>query len=185
MRACLLTTFVCSLGLLAGCLPSSFDDFKFGGGQDGGAADGGGAGQSNLPAGRGGGAGTSTIGGSGATAGSATNAGRGGGGSSGRAGNSGIAGASGASGGGGQDAGVDAGMPCVKDADCLDARAYQCTNMQCVLRRLPSSVWSSGGGGITQSGNFVLRVSVGAPQPLGTTKSNAFTVTVGAGAGRP
>jgi hypothetical protein len=76
-------------------------------------------------------------------------------------------------------------MPCKKDSDCMSDKTFQCVNAQCVLRRLPSSVWLSGGGGITRSAQFVLRVSAGAPQPLGVTKSGGYTVTVGAGAGRP
>jgi hypothetical protein len=31
----------------------------------------------------------------------------------------------------------------------------------------------------------VMRVSAGAPQPLGVMKSKSYSVTVGAGAGRP
>lgn len=91
-------------------------------------------------------------------------------------------GAGGSSGAGGK---ADDAAPCVNDADCGDTATYHCVLKRCLVRRVPSGVWLSGGGGTTKSGQFVLHISVGAPAPMGVTSSKNYSITVGAGAGRP
>jgi hypothetical protein len=100
----------------------------------------------------------------------------------------------GAAGGGGSDAGVPAAgsggdgavaVSCRDDSDCPDPLVYRCKDEICVLRRVPFPAWVSGGGGISRSSKYNLRVSSGAPQPGGSVKSKNFIVSVGAGAGRP
>jgi hypothetical protein len=71
------------------------------------------------------------------------------------------------------------------DADCGDTATYHCALKRCLVRRVPSGVWLSGGGGTTKSAQFVLHISVGAPAPMGVTSSKNYSITVGAGAGRP
>ena len=174
MRACLVTLVACALASSSGCLPSSFDDFTFGSGDDAGAADSGTNDSGTGTAGDTGGAGN--TGGTGAWGSS---------GRTGSAGNDAGSAAAGSGGGSAGNAGGSAPPPCSQAADCGDERSYQCLDAHCVLRRLPSGVWVSGGGGISQSANFVVRVSAGAPQPLGVIKSASYTITLGAGAGRP
>jgi hypothetical protein len=178
MRACFATTLLCSIALLTGC-SLSFGDFPFAS-SDAGAADGGMTGNAATGAGRAGTAGRLGLSGMGGSTGAS---GRNGG--SGTSGSAGTAGRNTGGTGGTGGAGQEAPKPCRVDADCEDAKAYQCVRQLCALRRLPSGVWTSGGGGLTQSAKFVVRVSVGAPQPLGVVKSKAYSVTVGAGAGRP
>ena len=159
MRACLRNALWISALLSSSCsLTTAFDDFNFGH-RDAGVSEGGAGGNSSGDGGVAGG---------------------------GRAGD-------GAAGGGGSDAGVpaagsggdgSAAVSCRYDFDCPDRAVYQCVDGLCALRRLPAPVWVSGGGGITRSKTYVLRVSSGAPQPGGTTKSKNYIVSVGAGVGR-
>lgn len=85
-----------------------------------------------------------------------------------------------------KDAGTDGGGAgsCSTAADCGSVSAYVCTGGKCAPRRAPSSVWQSGGGGVTKSSNFVIRLSVGAPVPFGPMQSEHYEITVGPGAGR-
>jgi hypothetical protein len=168
MRTRLATTIIGSAVLLTGCsLTSNFDDFKFGSAGSG-AADGG-----MIEAGSGG----SSAAGTGGT----KQAGAGGRGV-GTAGMIAAGGAGGSSGAGGK--GDDA-PPCTTDADCGDTATYHCLLNRCLVRRVPSGVWLSGGGGTTKSAQFVLHISVGAPAPMGVSSSKNYLITVGAGAGRP
>ena len=85
---------------------------------------------------------------------------------------------------GGADGGGTLGDRCTTAADCGSPNAYVCTAGKCAPRRAPSSVWQSGGGGVTKSSNFELRLSVGAPVPFGPMRSEHYEITVGPGAGR-
>jgi hypothetical protein len=48
----------------------------------------------------------------------------------------------------------------------------------------PWGVAETGGGGETRSAGFTLKVRIGAPGPMGTCKSEHFTIHLGPGAGR-
>jgi hypothetical protein len=157
---------LCSSLWLSGCsLTSGFNDFKFHA-ADAAAADGG-----------------STAGAAGSSGGG-VRAGAGGSGGAVPAGAGGGAGTV-AKGGSGGASGADSTPTCQRDSDCADAQTFHCVNQHCALRRVPSAVWPSAGGGISQSAKFVVRVSAGAPQPMGISKSANYTITVGPGAGRP
>jgi hypothetical protein len=167
MRTSLVTTIIGSAVLLTSCsLTSNFDDFRFGSGgnsaADGGVVD------------------PNSAGSSAAGTGGTKNAGAGG--RAGGAGSAAVGGAGGSSGAGGKG---DDTPPCVNDADCGDTATYHCVLKRCLVRRVPSGVWLSGGGGTTKSAQFVLHISVGAPAPMGVTSSKNYSITVGAGAGRP
>jgi hypothetical protein len=73
---------------------------------------------------------------------------------------------------------------CTVDSDCGDVRVYDCVEEVCATRRLPQGVWISGGGGLTVSNAYEMRISIGAPAPLGKMVSSNYEITVGAGAGR-
>jgi hypothetical protein len=166
MRTRLATTIIGSAVLLTSCsLTSNFDDFRFGSGGSG-AADGG---VDTGNAGSGAGTGVAKTAGTGGRA-------------AGAGGTAAVGGAAGTAGAGGQ--GSDA-PPCVSDADCGDTATYHCVLKRCLVRRVPSGVWLSGGGGTTKSAQLVLHISVGAPAPMGVTSSKTYSITVGAGAGRP
>jgi hypothetical protein len=165
MRTRFATTILCSTLWLTGCsLTMGFDDFSFGSAgssaADGGPGNVGGAGNAAA------GSGAAQAGRGGAAGASAGNA---------------AAGASGSAGA----AGSDSSPPCSKDADCGDTTTFHCVLKRCALRRVPSGSWLSGGGGTTRSSQFVLHISVGAPAPMGVSTSKNFSITVGAGAGRP
>jgi hypothetical protein len=80
---------------------------------------------------------------------------------------------------------------CTQSASCSPDNpcggAYECSSGTCVPfvppDRLPSSVVSTSGGGTTRSSNYVLRLSIGTPQPMGNAKSSAYSLSAGPGAG--
>ena len=178
---------VLMLALLAsGCsLINGFDDYEFTGGKSDGK-DGGSAG-----------AGAGAGGSDGGVDSAVPEAGSGGGGHGGMGGSDGGLMKDGGSmtgkdGGSDLDAGMDAATPdtsvgpeCTTAPDCGDVLALDCINNACVPRRVASGVWMSGGGGLVQTPTAKLRVSIGAPVPMGKASSATFRVTVGPGAGRP
>ena len=111
----------------------------------------------------------------------------GGGGEGGNAGESGEGGAgeSGEGGSGGDSGASGTGTPpeCTEPSDCEDDET--CVSEMCVPIRIPSGVLQTAGGGDVASTNYTLRVTIGAPQPMGRASSTNFIVTVGPGAGRP
>ncbi|HEX4354037.1 MAG TPA: hypothetical protein VHZ95_14010 [Polyangiales bacterium] len=162
---------MCSATWLGGCsLTSGFNDYKFGsGGSGNSAADGGGQRDASSPSDGGmvDGAMPSDAGGSDAGAHDAAILTDGG------------TGDAAADGGGTID------MTCDTDEECGDITTFHCVLRHCLLRRGPSNVWFSGGGGVSQSSGFLMRVSVGTPSPMGVSESKHYSITVGAGAGRP
>jgi len=181
----------CLCGLSCSAL-SDFDGYEFnepradgGHDRDGGGGESGGAGESGEGgAGAGGEAGESGQGGrdGGDTGGSGGSGGdSGSGGSGGDSGQGGSGGETGGSGGQGGDSGIE--PECTEASDCEDNET--CVNEMCVPIRIPSGVLQTAGGGDITSTNYTLRVSIGAPQPMGRASSSNFIVTVGPGAGRP
>lgn len=73
---------------------------------------------------------------------------------------------------------------CEADDDCLPT--YACVGNLCQPPdRESTGIWSSAGGGLRESENFKLRVSVGAPQPMSNAASESYRIQVGPSAGRP
>ena len=98
--------------------------------------------------------------------------------------NSGGSGGESGDGGDGGDAAVD--PECTEDTvgdDCEETE--MCVNEMCVPIRIPSGVLQSAGGGDISSASYLMRISIGAPQPMGRVSSTNFIVTVGPAAGRP
>jgi hypothetical protein len=89
---------------------------------------------------------------------------------------------------------------CKKDADCLkhvceqgycmDCRessqcsaASSCISNRCVPDRMPSTIWTTSGGGLTTAPGLKLQVSMGTPAPAASTSATGFKVSVAPGAG--
>lgn len=86
---------------------------------------------------------------------------------------------------GGDRAGLNSGTDaraseCAVAADCPEAVLYDCIGRTCVLKRWSNgSIWFAGGGGETRSLSFRARLTVGARQPAGKTKSSNYILSLG------
>jgi hypothetical protein len=67
-------------------------------------------------------------------------------------------------------------MDCRQTTEC--GADEQCLSNRCVPDRKPSSVWTTGGGGLTTTGGFKLQTTIGAPQPLGQATTTGFKLSV-------
>ncbi len=100
------------------------------------------------------------------------------------------------------DSGGQIGSQCTEDSDCLSQvcetnlcvecraaqdcdRAHLCIENRCVPDRKPSTVWMSAGGGLSTAAGYKLRVSVGAPEPMGFASGTGYRVTIGPGLRKP
>jgi hypothetical protein len=168
MQARFATALLCSAAWLSGCsLTSGFNDYKFGSAGSS-AADGGGRHDTDAEVAMTSDAAASDGGAVDAAAPS----------DAGKPSDAGTSGDAAADGG-------TIGLTCDTDEECGDIVTFHCVLRHCLLRRGASSVWFSGGGGVSQSHGFLMRVSIGAPSPLGVSASKHYSITVGAGAGRP
>lgn len=163
---------MCSAAWLGGCsLTSGFNDYKFGsGGSGNSAADGGGQRDASSPN-------------DGGMVDGAMPSGDAGGSDAGT--HDAAMPADSGTGDAAADGGGTIDMTCDTDEECGDITTFHCVLRHCLLRRGPSNVWFSGGGGVSQSSGFLMRVSVGTPSPMGVSESKHYSITVGAGAGRP
>jgi len=174
----------------AGCSAlSDFSGYEFSGPDHDGGMDRDDSGAGHGGSGEGGESGEGSSGEGGESGeGSSGEGGESGEGSSGEGGesgtNSGGSGGESGDGGDGGDAAVD--PECTEDTvgdDCEETE--MCVNEMCVPIRIPSGVLQSAGGGDISSASYLMRISIGAPQPMGRVSSTNFIVTVGPAAGRP
>lgn len=91
-------------------------------------------------------------------------------------------------GGGSADPDADI-TQCRLPSDCGDPLLADCIEGACISKpppdRAPSSVVITAGGGTAATSAHRVRVSVGAPVPMGTASTSKYRVTLGPEAGRP
>jgi hypothetical protein len=72
-------------------------------------------------------------------------------------------------------------MECRDTTQC-DAAA-SCISNRCVPKRTPSSIWTTGGGGLSTASGFRMQLSIGTPSPTAPASAAGYQLSVASGAG--